>query len=73
MLMDAVAEVRKDQKEVASKAVQLATEMTFSASHERRIQDLERYKAYVLGWMAAAGLAGGLAAWVINLVMRAKG
>ena len=72
MLIGAVQEVRNDQKEVASKAVQLATQMTFIDSHERRIQDLEKYRSYVLGAIAAAGVLGGAVAWVINLLAHSR-
>ncbi len=68
MLIASASESRSDQKQLAAKAVELATQMQFAESHERRIQDLERTKAYLTGWVAAAGLIGGIGGWAIGLI-----
>lgn len=68
MLIAGVTEVRLDQKELASKTVQLTTQMEYLDSQEGRIQDLEKTKAYLAGWVAAAGLVGGITGWLASLI-----
>ena len=73
MLIDGVAEIRKDQREVHGKAIQLATQMQYSDSHERRIQELERAKSYLLGWFACAAAVAALVSYITTLFLRSKG
>ena len=76
MLRELVTEVRNDQKEVAGQTVALAGQINGVADHEKRIQQLERDKSYVRGWIAGAAALGGMAgatmSWILNLLTHGK-
>jgi hypothetical protein len=69
-LSEDVAEVRKEQKEVAAKAITLVVQMSYVDALREKVQDLENWRAYQKGWVAAAGLAGGLIGWLLSLLTR---
>lgn len=75
MILDIMKSVQADAKTVGDKVVELATKANYVESHERRIQALEQSRSYALGWVAAAGMLGGLVGtvimFVLNLVKRA--
>jgi hypothetical protein len=74
MVIELVAEVRKDQKDVAGKAVELATQMRASSDHEKRIQELERDKSYAKGVTAViSALFGAISGWLFSLLPHNKG
>lgn len=74
MVIGLVNEVREGQTEVAEKAVELATQMRASADHEKRIQELERDKAYAKGVTAViSALFGAISSWFVSLLTHQKG